>query len=141
VPDPVIVVEGARELAQAMRTADRALQIEMALLNQGAAEIVVDEALPHVPVGPSGDLRRSLQARGTRASGRATANTPYAMAIHWGRKTGNVGRPPGNHRGANVIAGRPFLWNAAKEKQEEITESYGRGVMALLDTIIDRGAL
>lgn len=133
---PVVIVEGAHELAVAMRTAEKRLQVEMALLNQGAAEIVVDDALPHVPVGPSGDLRRSVEALGSRASGRAVAKTPYAAAIHWGRKQGNVGRPPGNKRGPNRIVGRPFLWDAAQRKAPEITESYGAGVQLLLDLTV-----
>lgn len=137
---PVVRVEGAHELARQMRTASAAVVLEMRLANELAAEIVVDEALPNVPVGPSGNLRRSVKAMASVASGRAVAQTPYAAAIHWGRKVGNVGRPSGNHKGPNPIRGRPFLLDAAKAKEQEITASYGATVQALLDRVIDGGA-
>jgi hypothetical protein len=134
---PIVVVEGAHELAQKMRTAAVGLQAEMRYAHEQAAEIVVDEALPNVPVGPSGNLRRNLHARATVASGRAVSNLPYSMAVHWGRRVGNVGRPSGNHTGPNAIVGNPFIWNAAKAKEEEITAVHAVVVQTLLDRVID----
>jgi hypothetical protein len=138
-PNPVVRVEGARELAAQMRTASAQLRLEMRFANEQAAEVVVDEAMPNVPVGPSGNLRRSVRASASVASGRAVAGgsgVPYGNAIHWGRKVGNVGRPRGNHKGPNVVSGRPFLWNAAKTKEPEITTTYGVVVDGMLNRII-----
>lgn len=118
-----------------MKTASAAVLLEMRFANELAAEVVVDAALPNVPTR-SGALKRSLQAKGSAASGRAYASTPYAAAIHWGRSNGNVGRPPGNHRGRNPIRANPFLWNAAQAKKDEITETYGDQVQKLLDRLI-----
>jgi hypothetical protein len=131
---PVVVVEGAHELAAKFRAAGVLLPAEMRVFHELAAEIVVDEALPNIPVGATGDLRRNTKARATATSGRAESRVPYAMAIHWGRKQGNVGRPSGNHMGPNRIVGRPYLWNAAKEKETEIV-AMGKVVV---DELLDR---
>jgi hypothetical protein len=112
------------------------LRLEMKLANQLAAEVVVDAALPHIPVGPSGNLRRTTDASATVSSGRAVSKAPYAMAIHWGRKQGNVGRPRGNHPGPNPITGRPYLWDAAKREEEDITDAYQKVVWSLLERTV-----
>lgn len=134
--DARIRVEGARELGVRLRTASADLRQEMRYANEMAAEVVVDAALPNIPVGATGDLRRSTRPSASVTSGRVVSSTPYAMAIHWGRKIGNVGRPPGNRKGPNPITGRPFLWNAAKEHEEEITAAYKVVVDSLLERTV-----
>lgn len=116
-------VEGLDELRRVLRrVGNKELQATLKAAHQAAARVVVLKALPHVPAR-SGRLRTSVRALGSQKSGRALAGgarVPYAAAIHWGRKEGNVGSPPGNHRGRNVIVGRPFLRNAADDSLSDI---------------------
>lgn len=139
--DASVRVEGADELRRAIRAiSDKQLAGQLKDTNKSAAQIVVDRALPNVPVA-SGRLRSSVWALGSQRAGQAKAgraNVPYAAAIHWGRRAGNVGRPPGNHTGGNPIQGRPFLWDAAQASNRQVVEQYERDVARLLDAIRSR---
>jgi phage gpG-like protein len=133
---PVVRVEGAKELARALRAANSAFPAQLRFAHEHAAEVVVDAALPNVPFR-SGDLRRSTGGRGTERQGIAESKTPYAAAIHWGRAVGNVGRPPGNLMGPNRIKGRPYLWDAARAKENEIADQFDE-MLAEIIRIIER---
>jgi hypothetical protein len=126
VPDIAIRVEGADELRRALRqVGDTGLGKALAVANKSAAQIVVKDALPHVPVR-QGKLKSSVRALGSQRSGRAVAGkagVPYAAAIHWGRNRGNVGASPGR-MGRNPIAKRPFLWEAAQRNVQRIEPEY-----------------
>lgn len=126
-------VEGAAELGRALRRAgDRDLLAALTAANETAAEIVQDEALPDAPFRKGG-LRSSMQVKASSYSGRVVAGVPYAMAIHWGRKRGNVGSPPGNHKGPNVIKGRPFIWDAAQRSIPKIEPEYRDEVLRIIE--------
>lgn len=116
-------VEGLDELRRVLRrVADKELTAALKEVHHAAARVVVDKALPNVPVR-TGRLKRSVRALGSQRSGRAVAGSarvPYAGAIHFGRKKGNVGSPPGNHSGPNKVDGRPFLWDAIQSSTPEI---------------------
>lgn len=121
-------VENLRELQQALRKVkDTELPKALRAANKNMAQLVAEEALPHVPVGRTGRLKASVKAVGGARDAKVKAGTaarvPYAAAIHWGRLRGNVGSPPGNRRGTNMVKGRPFLWEA----KERVLQS-GRGV-------------
>jgi hypothetical protein len=138
VTDISIRVEGADELRRALKSVgNTGLLAALAAANENAAEIVVDAAMPHVP-RRSGALRTSVHARASAQSGRAVTDLPYAAAIHWGRKRGNVGRPPGNRKGNNPIAGRPFLWDAAQRKVPQIEPEYRDEIMQIIAEAIRR---
>lgn len=138
---PTVQVEGVDELRAAIRAIkDKELAGQLKDSNKSAAQIVVDRALPNVPVR-SGRLRSSVRALGSQRSGQAKAgkaNVPYAAAIHWGRRAGNVGRPPGNRTGASPIGGRPFLWDAAQAVESQVAEQYERDIDRLMDAIRSR---
>lgn len=65
-------------------------------------------------------------------------NVAYAAAIHWGRKQGNVGSPPGNRIGPNPIVGRPFLWDAAERERGRVIDTYEREIDRLMNTVRSR---
>lgn len=142
--DVSIRVEGADELRRAFRTVDRQLGSALAAANKAAAKRVVDAALPHVPTR-SGKLKQTVRALGSQRSGRAVAGrgqVDYAAAVHWGRLRGNVGSPPGNHRGNNRIKANPFLWEAAQREVPRIEPDYRTEIMRLINEAIARsGAL
>lgn len=131
VPVVGLQVHGLNELRRAFKDADASeLPAALKQANQAAAELVVDVATPMTP-RRFGDLAHSLRALATQSAGKVRAgNTavPYAAAIHWGRKVGNVGRPPGNRKGRNPIKGRPFIWDAAKTSERQIAYEYDRAI-------------
>ena len=128
VSGPTVTVD-AKALRKALRDiGDKGLKRQLAKANKDAAQVVVDEALPHVPV-LSGRLRRAVRALGSQTSGRAVAgggSVPYAAAIHWGRKKGGV------------IQGRPFLSDAAARAEAKAADVYLEAVDDLLDEIRKR---
>lgn len=129
------------DLRRALREiGDSGLKKTLREANKSAAEVVVEKALPKVPVR-SGRLRRSVKALAGQKDAKVKAGTkavPYAAAIHWGRKRGNVGTPPGNRLGGNVIPGRPFLWDAAQQARPEAVAVYEREMAALLNHVRGR---
>ena len=134
-PSATVRIEGADELRRALRyVGDAGLKKQLAKANKDAAALVVNRALPNVPVR-SGRLKKSVRALGSQRSGRAVAGASqvkYAAAIHWGRRRGNVGSPPGNRNGTNVIAGRPFLYDAARAHRAQVVDQYEEAVRALV---------
>lgn len=127
-----IAIKGLNELVAAIRTSgDDGLKKALAAANLDAARVVVDVATPNTP-RRFGDLQHSLRALGSQRQGRAKATVPYAAAIHWGRHVGNVGRPPGNHKGPNPIKGRPFLWNAARQSRTRVAAQYQKAIKQIV---------
>lgn len=138
-PNVTVRVEDADELrAVLLRARNVMVPRELKYAHEGAAEVVVDSALPHVP-RRTGKLRRSLRSSGTAKTGYAKAGgidgIQYGPAIHWGRKKGNVGSPPGNHPGPNVIAENPFLVEAAKRSRSEILTEFEKAIRRVVASI------
>lgn len=119
-------VVGADQLRRELRNVgDAGLKKELRDANKSAAQVVVEKALPDVPV-QSGRLKASVRALGSQRDGRAVAgksSVPYAAAIHWGRKRGGV------------IEARPFLWNAAQRTETQVTDKYREAVERLLEKV------
>lgn len=136
--NPSVRVEGADELRRAIRAIkDKELGAALRDANKSAAQVVVDRALPNVPV-LTGRLKASIRALGNQRGGTAKAGTkavPWAAPIHWGRRVGNVGRPPGNRMGGNPITGRPFLHDAARGAEAQVVDQYEQGIGRLMDAI------
>lgn len=122
----VSITVDADELRRALRyLGDAGLKKELREANKSAAAVVVDAALPNVPV-LTGRLRRSVRATGSQRGASVKAGNvgvPYAAAIHWGRKRGGV------------IKARPFLWNAAEASQHRVLSVFDRAMDRLLDKL------
>lgn len=127
-------VEGLDELRIKLREAN--VDLGSSLLpkaNRSSAELVAQSAKPFTPQR-TGALARSIRPLTSpvgqvRAGG---ASVLYAGAIHWGRNTGNVGRPPGNHPGPNRIMGRPFLTDTIRRENGRVVLIYRSQLDALL---------
>lgn len=136
--EAVVSIEGANELARLIRKlGDDELRKMLRTANKRAAEIVVRKAEPHVPVR-TGKLKASLRATGTQRVGDARAGgarAPYAAAVHWGRRRGNVGSSPGNHKGPNVVQKNPFLYDAAQQSTGEIVDVYTQEVNRVISLL------
>lgn len=135
-----IEVEGAKELRKIFRDlGDKNLAKELRSANKTVSEIVVDAALPNVPVR-SGKLLRSVKAMATQTAAYGKAGSkavPYAAAIHWGEGAGNINATTGATFGrpARNIRGRPFLWDAADATINRAVREYEDAVQEILDKV------
>lgn len=134
---PAVRVEGARELrAHLEDIGGKDLLDELKDAHRKVSNLVVDAARPLAPAR-SGALRASIRPLASRREARVRANALYAAAIHWGRKVGNVGSPPGNRMGANPITGRRFLWDAADKVRDDAVAVYEDDLTDLINRKID----
>lgn len=120
---------------------DTELRKQLREANKSVAQMVVDAALPNVPV-KTGKLRQSVKALATQtaAYGKAgsPARVPYAAAIHWGEGAGNVNASTGATFGrpARNIRGRPFLWDAADRTINRAVNEYEDQIQQLIDRVV-----
>lgn len=105
------------ELRKAFEQAEDDVNKRLAQANLLAAQVVVQRALPKVPVR-SGRLKASVKALGSKRRGEVKAGgkkVPYANTIHWGSR----------RRG---IKARPFLHDAARESEARVRQVYERAI-------------
>lgn len=140
-PDLYIQVLGADQLQRIFGQSQEAFE-KRALVdaNKKAAQIIVEKALPNVPVGKTGRLKASVKASATAKKANVRAGTPsrvpYAAAIHWGRDTGNTNFKHGRYaKGLRPLQGRPFLWNAKQEALDsgELEDAYSEACNDLIN--------
>lgn len=128
-PRPVVEVKGAKELRRAIRQAgDSDLKLELKKANREVADIVANEARTTIPVR-SGALRDTIRASGTMASGvvrTGTKRVPYAGVIHFGWP-------------ARKIEPRPFLYEAADARVDEVVGRYETAIAAVADKLARAG--
>lgn len=138
---PTIIVEGNAELRKALRyIGDKGLVDTLKDAHREAAHIVVRRALPKVPVR-TGRLRQSVRGLASQRDARVSAgraSVRYAGTVHFGRRTGNVGSPPGNRKGRNVVRGRPFLFDAIEETRPQVVAAFEKALDDLLDQLRGR---
>jgi hypothetical protein len=108
-----IRIEGIDKLRRALVKLEAASKADFVAAGKAAAEIVAREARVKVPVR-SGNLRNTIRAAGQQRGGvvrAGTAKVPYAGPIHfgWGRRR---------------IFPQPFLYEAADDRVDEVTEAY-----------------
>lgn len=121
---------------------DTELRKQLKDANKSVAQMVVDAALPNVPIGKTGNLQRSVKASATQtaAYGKAgsPARVPYAAAIHWGEGAGNINHTTGATVGrpARNIRGRPFLWDAADRTINRAVREYEDQIQDLIDKVV-----
>lgn len=128
--DGKIEVTGIPDLQKALRQIDRDLPKELAAGLAEAAQIVLAEARPGVPVR-SGRAAASMKVRkGQRAASLAVGGTkaPYYPWLDWG---GKVGRNDSIRR-PFIPQGR-YIYPALKRKDQE--------VRAKVDEVLERLAL
>lgn len=129
-PEPVVKVEGARELRRTLAAAGHDLA-DMTAANAEVAALVAGYGSRSAP-RRSGRLAGSH--RGNKSKTQAVvraggASVPYANAIHWG-----VGARAGL-RGPHNIAPRPWLWQAANDHRPEVIDLYWQRVEAAVKSI------
>lgn len=124
-------VENLADVARALKKAGQEdVPKAIKAANKDAAAIVVDDALPHVPVGATGDLKRSVRALAGVKDARVAAGgarVAHAGPIHWG-----VGARSGE-RGPHNITGRPFLFDAAVRMRDRVEDAYATAIEQILE--------
>lgn len=125
---PVVKVEGARELRKALKSVEGGLD-DLKATHDKIAQVVV-------PVGRRGAPRRTGRLAGSiRGSGTKTqavvraggARLPYGGPIHWGWPKRN-------------IKAQPFLTDAGKETEPTWTGIYVEDTQKLIDRSIAANA-
>jgi hypothetical protein len=131
--DPRIEVEGLKAFQKAIRElGDRDIKKQLRESDKAAAQVVVDEALPTVPVGATGKAAASLKAVGL-SSGAAVrgggSTAPYFGFLDYGNKV---------HSGAGVGRGdsqvRPYekggriVYPALNRSRATVLERYEHGI-------------
>jgi len=136
-------VENLAEVQKMIRDlGDKELGKQLKQANKSVAEMVVDATLPMVPVGKTGNLKKSIKAISSQkaAYGKAgsPARVPYAAAIHWGEGAGNVNHTTGATVGRpkRNIQGRPFLWEAADKTVNRAVKEYENQIQDLIDKVV-----
>jgi hypothetical protein len=127
-PEPVIRVEGLRDLNRALRQfGDERLPKQVKAAARDAADIVAREAsrrVPHRSGRLAASIRAGGQARGAvvRAGG---ARVPYAGWIEFGgthrvRGRGRASRP--------YVAGGRYIRPSARDKEKQVIAAFERGI-------------
>lgn len=129
---PRVTVEGVKPLKRDLRWAkDQALTQAFKAAGGEGAKTVATTAAQIVPVGKTGNLRTSIRSSGTMGGGvvrSGSAKVPYAGPVHFGWP-------------ARGIEPRPFLYEAADQRAEEVTDLYYRRIQDITDEIARRSTI
>jgi hypothetical protein len=99
--DGAIQVEGLAQFRRSLKELDKNAPKALRIAFNNSAEVIVDEARPKVPVGPTGRARNAIKLRSTQAEARIAGGSkkvPYYPWLDFGGKAG---------RGRKMV--RPFL--------------------------------
>ncbi|HXJ64919.1 MAG TPA: hypothetical protein VNN79_14280 [Actinomycetota bacterium] len=132
-PEPVVQVEGARELRAALKRLGEDLEDFKDIHAQVASQVIA-AAGPRIR-SRSGRLAGSSRAGSAKTNATVRyggARIPYAAAVHWG--TGARRGRPGPH---NITPNR-FVVDAAHDTEPAWTDLYYRAVQAKVDDAISR---
>lgn len=119
--DP-IRVEGLRDFQRVMKRLGPEFATAVKAAGNAAAEIIVAEAKPRVPIGPGrgGHAASSIKAASTAKAGRVSAGGKKYPYFPWLDFGGRVG-PRKSVRRPFLSDGR-YIWAAYHDRREEIAE-------------------
>lgn len=106
--DP-IKIEGLREFNRALRDLDSELPKALRIAMNKAADVVVGDAVPHIPAR-SGRARASVKARSTRTAARVAGGGNRAPYYPWLDFGGRVGKNKSVRR--PVLQKGRYIYNA-----------------------------
>ena len=129
-----IHIDGLKEFVRDLKRIDGDLPKAVRLAGNRAAQLIVDDAKPKVPVGPSknGHARDTLKTKSTRTTVRVQGGSkrnPYYAWLDFG---GKVGR--------NKSINRPFkrsgryLWASWSAKSEDAIKEYERALVEIVES-------
>lgn len=120
-PD-LITIKGLNEFTKSLKKMDADLPKAVRLAGNKAADLIVTEARPRVPLGPGrgGHARSSVKAKSTRTAARVSGGGKRYPYYGWLDFGGRVGR--------NRSVNRPFLkdgryiWRAFANNRDKIVD-------------------
>lgn len=123
--DPIVRVDGIRELNKALRDIDRGAARELRVALRSVADAVIAKTKPKVPY-LTGSARSSYRARtvtGGAAVAFGNARTPYTPWLEYGGSVGRGHRPrranSGSVKRPRVEEGR-YLYPTLREQMPEV---------------------
>lgn len=115
-----IRVSGLKEFNRVLRRIDSDAPKGLRLAGNSAAQIVVDEAKPRVPLGPGrgGHARSSIRAASTRTAARVREGGKKFPYMPWLDFGGSVGRRDSVKR-PFIKSGR-YIWAAFADERDRV---------------------
>jgi hypothetical protein len=128
--DP-IRVDGLREFSAGLKRLDKDLPKGLRLAGNAAANIVVAEARPRVPIGPGagGHAKSSVKAASTRTAARVSAGGtryPYYAWLDFGGRVG----PAKSVKRPFLREGR-YIWRAFADRRTDIEQTLHTELLAV----------
>jgi hypothetical protein len=116
----LISVVGLKEFNRNLRRMDSELPKGLRLAGNAAAEIVVNEARPRVPIGPGigGHAKNSIKVASTRTAVRVSAGGARFPYYPWLDFGGRVGRKRSVRR-PFLKSGR-YIWKAFDDRRADV---------------------
>jgi hypothetical protein len=127
--DVAIRIAGLREFSRGLKAIDRDLPKALRIAFNDAANIIVDDTKPNIPVR-SGRAQSSVRARSTRTAARIVGGSARAPYYPWLDFGGRVGRRNSVRR--PVIADGRYIYPAYFKNRDS-----GRFQEAMSDAVID----
>lgn len=133
--DP-IRIEGLKEFQRALKKANPELPKGLRLAANSAAELVVKDAQPKVPVGPGkgGHASSSIKAASTRTAARVQGGGKKYPYYPWLDFGGSVG--PGKRSKRPFLKKGRYIWKSYADNQEKVTTQLAD---ALTQVAVDAG--
>lgn len=127
-PPELIRIDGLKEFNRSLKRMDKGLPKAVRLASNEAADIVVREAKPRVPIGPGkgGHAASSIKAASTAKAARISAGGkrfPYYAWLDFGGRVGprkSVKRP-------FLKSGR-YIWKAYDDRKAEVEQQLATGL-------------
>jgi hypothetical protein len=121
VPEP-IRIDGLKEFQRNLKKMDSELPKGLRLAANSAAKIVVDDAVPRIPVGPGkgGHAASSVKAASTRTAARVSEGGNKFPYMPWLDFGGAVG-PKKTSKRPFLRAGR-YVWKAYADNDELVQQ-------------------
>jgi hypothetical protein len=128
--DP-IKIDGLAPFVRNLRKLDGELPKALRVINNEAADIVLDAARPGVPY-KSGAAQRSMVARSTRTETRIAAGGKKAPHYPWLDFGGSVGPRKSVHR--DFLKKGRYLYVAYDAKRAEVSEVLFKGLIRVAES-------
>ncbi len=116
-----IRIVGLREFQRGLRQLDAGLPKALRVAMNSAADVIVAEARPRVPRGPSGRAAASVVARSTRGRARVEGGGRRAPYYPWLDFGGTI-RPRGPIRRPFIGRTGRYIYNAFFARRAQFTE-------------------
>jgi hypothetical protein len=131
-----IKVQGLKEFSRSLKRLDSNLPKALRLAGNDAAQLVVQDARPLVPIGPGkgGHAASSVKAASTRTAARVQGGGKKYPYYPWLDFGGGVG--PGKKSKRPYYKTGRFIWKSYADNQERVASKL---VDALQRIIVDAG--